>query len=198
MNQARLMLAIGCCFGSGCAWLPGGGEEPVADVTTPQAAIESGVSAVSGDGPIWLAATQPGLSAVAKDYLFAGPMMVNREGVRRQYLWFALGTTVDRRLNGVADRELDSVVLVVDGTPMTFELIAWNAPERVQPYTLPFASDQSYAARVTQSQIRQIAAADNVEAFVTDTAGRSPTYALVHGDPARWLPSDSLQAEVLR
>lgn len=181
---------------SGCAWLGDSvSSQPQAD-TTPLAVIESGVSAVSPDGPIWLAAEQPGLSVVGKDFLFAGPMMVNREGQRRQYLWFALGSTIDRRITGAEDRMLQSVVFSVDGTLMTFELISWDVADQSQPYQVPYASEGRYAARVTQSQIRKIAGATTLEAYVTDRGSRSPRFELVHGVPASWVPGAALQADL--
>ena len=168
-------------------------EEP----QTPMAAVESGLSATSSEGAIWLAAQRPGLSAVGKDFLFAGPMTVNRNGVQRRYLWFALGTTVDRQITGAVQPDLESVVLLVDDTPMHFEIMPWNNAADAQPYALPFASRKTYAARVTASQIRALAGANRVEGYVTDAAGRSPTYSLVHGDPATWVPGP-LTAESLR
>ena len=184
MTATRITFLVLVAALSSCGILSRSADE----AQTPIAAIESGLSATSSDGVIWLAAGRPGLSAVGKDFLFAGPMTVNRNGVQRRYLWFALGTTVDRRLTGATELDLESVVLFVDDTPMSFELVPWNNAVEAQPYALPFASDKSYAARVTGSQIRALANAQHVEGYVTDPAGRSPTYTLVHGDPASWVP----------
>ena len=185
MTVMRIVFLVLAAAQAGCGLLSRSADEP----QTPMAAIESGLSATSTDGAIWLAAGRPGLSAVGKDFLFAGPMTVNRNGVQRRYLWFALGTTVDRRLTGASEPDLESVVLLVDDTPMNFELTPWNNAADAQPYALPFASQQSYAARVTASQIRALANAKHVEGYVTDAAGRSPAYTLVHGDPASWVPA---------
>ena len=184
MTVLRIAILVLAAAQAGCGLFSRSAD----DQQTPIAVIESGLSATSSDGAIWLAAGRPGLSAVGKDFLFAGPMTVNRNGVQRRYLWFALGTTVDRTLTGASEPGLESVVLLVDDTPMNFELIPWNNSVDAQPYALPFASLQSYAARVTASQIRALANAKQVEGYVTDAAGRSPTYTLVHGDPASWIP----------
>lgn len=185
MKLPKLSLCVAAVVVSGCAWLPGMSNEPAAVAATPRAAIESGMSATSSAGPIWLAAQRPGLSVIGKDFLFAGPVVINRDGAQRRYLWFSVATTVDRRITGAAEAEIESVVLLVDDTPMTFDLVPWGGD--AEPYELPFAAQRSYSARVTQSQIRQIASAASLDAFVTDAEGRSPTYTLVQGDPADWL-----------
>ena len=170
-----LLAALG-----GCAWLSDP-QERAAVVT------EAGVSPLDSERAVWLAAPRPGLSVAGKDYLFVGPMRVNRDGVRQAYLWFGFGTTLDRRLTGAPKPELDAVVLMVDGAPMSFDLIAWDDGADASPYPLPIESDVSYAARVTASQMRQLAYAVDLGAYVTDAEGRSPLYSLVRGSPGDWL-----------
>ena len=181
-----MLTAVAAVLAGGCTWLPqaDGSAAGVAGNT-----VEAGVSPTSSRNAVWLAAPRPGLSAVGKDYLFVGPMTVNRDGSRQRYLWFAVGTTIDRRLTGAPKPELETVVLVTDGTPMTFDLIAWDSTGAYAPYPLTIDSDVSYAARVTGSQLRQLAEADTLEAYVTDVNGRSPRYVVVEGDPADWLTS---------
>lgn len=180
------LTAVAAVLVSACTSLP------QADVSAAGVAgntIETGVSPTSLRDAVWLAAPRPGLSAVGKDYLFVGPMTVNRGGSPQSYLWFAVGTTIDRRLTGAPKPELETVVLVTDGTPMTFDLIAWDSNGASAPYPLTIDSYVSYAARVTGSQLRQLAEADTLEAYVTDVSGRSPLYVVVEGDPADWLMS---------
>lgn len=164
----------------GCVWQ----QEP--DSVTASFTV-AGIHANGSNEAVWLAAPRPGLSAVGKDYLFVGPMTVNREGSPGSFLWFAVGTTIDRHLTGAPKPTLDTVVLLVDGTPMTFDLSAWDNGAEASPYSLSIDSDASYVARVTSSQVRQIANADRVDAYVVDANGRSPTYSVVSGDPAKWL-----------
>ena len=194
MSELRLILtAVAAVLASACAWLPQADSSTasVADNT-----VETGVSPTSSRDAVWLAASRPGLSAVGKDYLFVGPMTVNRDGDRRSYLWFAVGTTIDRRLTGAPKPELESVVLVTDGTPMTFDLIAWDNSGASAPYPLTIDSYVSYAARVTASQMRQLAEADTLEAYVTDPNGRSPLYVVVEGNPGDWLVSSGAARSV--
>lgn len=154
--------------------------------TTPVTNAESGVSATSDGGAVWLAADRPGLSNVGRDFLFVGPMTINRDAVQRRYLWFAFASTIDRRLTGAPDRPLESVIITVDGTPMTFDVDAWNAPSGTLPYELPITPTQSLVALVTRSQLKRLAAADDIEAYVLDGNARSPRYRLAKGNPAGW------------
>jgi hypothetical protein len=180
----RLKICIGAAlsllFLSGCGWQRGP-DTRATDI------VESGVSPIGSKEAVWLAAPRPGLSAAGKDYLFVGPMTVNRDGAHRSYLWFAIGTTIDRHLMGTPKPTLQTIVLLVDGIPMTFDLTPWDKSANSSPYPLSIASYSSYAARVTDSQIRQLAIAGTVQAYVTDANDRSPIYNIVKGDPAKWL-----------
>ena len=171
---AALTLPIGAC-----SWLP-----TIDEMT---ARTDPGVSPTGSQEALWLAAPRPGLSVVAKDSLFVGPMSVNRDGVRRSYLWFGVGTTIDRRLTGAPAPGLDSVVIIVNETPMTFDLIPWDSDPDAPPYPLSIDSHTSYAARITNSQLRQMANADRLSAYVVDANGRSPTYEVVEGSPSDWV-----------
>ena len=163
----------------GCAWQPGGGSK----------AIESGVSPSGSSEAVWFATERPGLSAIAKDFLFVGPMSVNRNGERRQYLWFGIATTIDRRLTGAGTFDASAVVVNVDGTPMTFDLVPWSSDPEQTPYDPGIDSFQSFAARVTGSQLRQLSGAREITAFVVDGNGRSPLYEVVNGDRRSWTSS---------
>ena len=178
------LTALAAVFASACTSLPQADGSSAGVAGNP---VETGVSPTSAHDAVWLAAPRPGLSAVGKDYLFVGPMTVNRDGSRQSYLWFAVGTTLDRRLTGAPKPELETVVLVADGAPMTFDLIAWDSTGPSAPYVSSIGSDAAYAARVTGSQMRQLAKADTLEAYVTDVNGRSPLYVVVDGNPADWL-----------
>lgn len=177
---SRLLIIVVAMSVAGCAWLPG--RDKVAPNIT-----ETGVSPTSTREAVWLAAERPGLSAVGKDYLFVGPMTVNREGARRSYLWFAVGTTIDRRITGADKPQLDTIVLLVDGTPMTFDLVPWDNSADASPYSLAIDSYVSYAARVTSSQVRQLADASMLQAYLTDENGRSPVYSVVQGQASDWV-----------
>lgn len=156
-------------------------------LTAATESVEYGISPVGGTAPLWLSAGRPGLSAAGRDFLFVGPMSVNRNGSSERYLWFGLSTTIDRDLTGAPPLVTESVILVVDGTPMNFDLVEWDAGPSASAYVLPVDGFASYAARVTASQLRQVAQATRVDAYVTNREGRSPVFTLVEGDAAVWL-----------
>lgn len=137
--------------------------------------------------PIYLTANRPGLSLVGKDYLFTGPVTVAGSGPAQDYLWFAVGSTIDRELTGAAEPVLDEILLVIDGVPMTFDLIPWSQAAQYSPYKLDVKTHASYAARITRSQVRTIAAAQELTAYVTGDDHRSPVYTMMGGELRRWL-----------
>ncbi|MEM7502404.1 MAG: hypothetical protein AAF417_10195 [Pseudomonadota bacterium] len=153
---------------------------------TPVAIAEAGVSATSDAGAVWLAADRPGLSNVGKDFLFVGPMTMNRDGLQRRYLWFALGSTIDRRITGAPGRSMESVIISVDGVPMTFDVETWSAPSGGLPYVLPIEPELNFVALVTRSQLERLGTARAVEAYVLDGDGRSPAYRVARGDLSAW------------
>ena len=136
--------------------------------------------------PVALLAPRPGLSIVGKDYLFAAPVTVNRQGSLKNYLWFALGSTTDRVLTNTPEPTFDTIVLVVDGVPMTFDLTPWSEASGATPFEVGVHERAAYAARVTQSQVRRIASATHLEAYVTDADDRSPTYVFADGELGGW------------
>ncbi len=147
----------------------------------------TGVSLARPRQPARLAAERPGLSAVGKDYLFTGPVSVSGSGTSQTYLWFATASTIDRHITGAPEPTFKTIILVVDGTQMTFDLIPWASASKAAPYELPMEPRASYAAKVTSSQIQQIATATTLQAYVTDNDSRSPTYYLAEAELRDWL-----------
>ena len=147
----------------------------------------TGVSLARPKAPVRLLAPRPGLSAVGKDYLFAGPVSVSTSGNPQNYLWVALGSTIDRPHPGAPLPTFKTIVIAVDGSLMTFDLIPWSSASRSDPYELPVAVHASYAAKITNSQIRQLAQSQHLAAYVTDHNSRSPLYELSEGELADWM-----------
>ncbi len=168
------ILALAGCAGTS-------GNNVVADVDE-----RTGDSLARPREPLRLATTRPALSTVGKDYLLIAPVTVTGSVHRGLYLWFAIGSTVDRELHGLAEPGLDRIVLVVDDMPMSFDLVAWSERSGVEPYRVPMRTHRSFAARVTQNQLERIRSADALSAWVTNPSHRSPDYELVRGHPSDW------------
>ena len=133
-----------------------------------------------------LTALRPALSRVGKDYLFVAPVSVSGVGTPKNYLWFSFGSSVDRRITGTPLPIVNTIVLVVDDMPMTFDLAQWSNVASSEPYRVDVEHYISYGARITQSQLRRIASATELSAYVTNADYRSPTYELVSGEYTVW------------
>ncbi len=146
----------------------------------------TGDSFLRPDKPVRLATEQPALSTVGKDYLLVAPVSVSGSVHRGLYLWFAIGTTVDRDLQDLPEPGFDRIVLLVDGMPMTFDLVDWSERARGEPYRMPMKTLRTFASRVTVSQLDRIRSATDVSAWVTNPEHRSPDYLIVRGHPSEW------------
>ena len=177
--RLRHLLILTATLLSACA--SGGGKTSVAEVNE-----RTGDSFVRAESPLRFAAERPGLSDVGKDYLLVAPVSVNGSVSAGQYLWFAVGTTLDRNIVGAPDPGFDRIVLVVDDVPMTFDLSDWDDTARTEPYKVSMKVTRSFASRITASQLERIANAKQLEAYVTNPDRRSPVYALVQGSPGDW------------
>ncbi|MGI9233232.1 MAG: hypothetical protein ACR2RD_06340 [Woeseiaceae bacterium] len=146
----------------------------------------SGESLTHSREPLRMVALRPALSRVGKDYLFVAPVSVSGRGTPQDYLWFAFGSTLDRRLAGTPIPAVKTIVLFVDEMPMTFDLAAWPELSSSQPFELDVEHYMSFGAKITASQLRRIASANALRAYVTDGANRSPTYELSDGSFVAW------------
>jgi len=146
----------------------------------------SGESLTSTIEPTRFVAERPALSRVGKDYLYAAPVRVSSFDAPRTYLWFAVGSSIDRRITGAAIPGVSTIVLLVDDMPMTFDLESWSEVTASEPFELDVEHYFSYGARVTGSQLRRIAAANSLRAFVADTDSRSPTFTVADGIHQAW------------
>lgn len=147
---------------------------------------QSGESFTHAYEPVTFIAAQPALSRVGKDYLLVAPITVSGAGRPDNYLWFAFGSSIDRRVTGAALPDAKNVVLVIDGMPMTFDLVNWSSVATSQPFDPQVDLYASFAARVTHSQLRRISAATELSAYVTNVDSRSPDYGRYEGDYSAW------------
>ena len=135
----------------------------------------TGVTVLSATEPLVLYRDNSAYAAYARNFVYLGPVEVNNMGARSYYLWFGIWGTMrdDLRLSNQRDG-FESVVLFVDGEPMSLELHGWtldsigvSAPVYVKP--VAGAADAYY--RVTIDQVRLIANARDVEIRVGDGRG---------------------------
>lgn len=160
--------------------------------STPTSSVVRDVDDSTGESftrarvPLRMTASRPALSRVGKDYLFVSPVSVSGMGSPQNYLWFAIGSSVDRRITGTPLPIVNTIVLVVDDMPMTFDLVQWSNIASSEPYDVDVEHYTSYGARITQSQLRRISSATELSAYVTNADYRSPAYELASGEHTAW------------
>jgi hypothetical protein len=122
----------------------------------------TGVTLTRSTAPIVLYHDNSGHAAYARDYVYLGPIEVNRMGSYSYYLWLGIWSTLDDASRWTQRDGFESIVLYADGEPLQLEIAGWSAetigasrPVFVKPVTS--AADAYYA--VTVDQIRMIAEA---------------------------------------
>jgi hypothetical protein len=147
---------------------------------------EAGRTWLSADAPVALSRPAPRFSRAARDYLYLAPVEANNAGTRRHYLWVGLGTTVDRRWPWAAPPEAQTLLLVLDGTPLTLPLEPWDAQLGAGLYRPPAPTYAVRRASVSLDQLARIAAATSIEAQVVASDGAVDTYELWSGRWSDW------------
>lgn len=178
-NFPVFLVLVSAVTAFGCAGAPTSAFVQEVDEST-------GESFTRAREPLRMSALRPALSRVGRDYLFVAPVSVSGTGPPQNYIWFAFGSSVDRHLTGAPLPEVNTIVLVVDDMPMTFDLVQWSEIASSEPFSVGVEHYMSYSARVTQSQLRRIASATELSAYVTNADYRSPAYELVSGDHLSW------------
>lgn len=126
------------------------------------------------------ARTEAQFSRSARDYLYLGPVAVNRRGTIEYYLWVGAGTTLDRGFLAPQATPPARLFVRVDGEPIELALALWadRVPELngAQAYAPPVEVRTQLAARVTRNQLQMISAASVDAIEITDTDGAARSY----------------------
>ena len=127
----------------------------------------TGVTVLRGTAPIVLYHDNSGYAAHARDYVYLGPVEVNRMGSYSYYLWMGIWSTMRYENPQSEQRDgFESVVLFVDGEPLPLEFAGWtlDAIGVTEPvYVKPVASAADAYYQVTIDQIRLIAEASDIQ-----------------------------------
>lgn len=122
---------------------------------------KSGATLVTAHEPIVFARTESQYSRSGRDYLYLGPVEVNRRGTRDYFLWVGVGTTIDRGYLAPVEQMPTTLYLQIRGEPMELKLEAWLEREpglgRMRLYRTPVKLRAALAARVTLDQLKLIA-----------------------------------------
>ncbi len=125
----------------------------------------TGVTVTRAASPLVFYRENSASAAHARDFVYVGPVLVNRMGQYDFYLWMGIWSTM-RESDPSRQRDgFESIVIYTDGEPLQLELRGWTlnsigVSEPVYMKPVSSAADAFYA--VTQDQIRLIAEADDI------------------------------------
>lgn len=98
-----------------------------------------------------------GSQADAKEYVYAGPLEVNRSGDYRYYLWLSSWGTMDSGEIDTRQQRFETVDIIADGNAVTLEMsgdsvAAIGASEAVYARPAGWATDLYYTVTIEQLQ----------------------------------------------
>lgn len=147
----------------------------------------SGLTVVTLNEVIVLARPTRHLAIAARDYIYMGPVEINRMGGLQHYLWLGMASTVDRTLARVAEPQAATLALVLDGTPMSLPLTNWDTELLdAPPYESSVPVYKSLGAPVSLDQLTRIAHAKSIEVYLVNDKGASADYAQWEGQWPQW------------
>ena len=122
----------------------------------------TGSTWTSERAPVVFARTEARYSRSARDYLYIGPVEINRQGTRDYYLWVGVASTLDRGYLAPAMSLPDKLYVDVGGEVMEFALQPWSSltPLRADEslYSTAVDVEAELGARVASSQVARLAA----------------------------------------
>lgn len=139
----------------------------------------TGVTVTRSAAPVVLYRDNSAYAAHARDYVYLGPVEVNRMGNNSYYLWLGIWSTMRDEARSAQRDGFESVILYADGEPLPLEFAGWtlDAIGVSEPvYVKPVASAADAYYRVTVDQIRLIAESSEIQLRVGTAQPKS--YAL--------------------
>ena len=136
--------------------------------------LGTGVTVTHATAPIVLYHDNSAYAAHARDYVYLGPVEINRMGSYAYYLWLGIWSTISDAERSYQRDGFESITVYADGEPLQLELVGWTLESigvSEPVYIKPVASAADAYYSVTIDQIRLIANAREIELH----AGTSPT-----------------------
>ncbi len=135
----------------------------------------TGVTITYNNTPLIMYRDDSGRAAFARNYVHMGPIQVNRSGSYQYYLWLGAWSSMQSVETAEHQDSLESIVLFVDGEPMSLDLAGWT-PKAIGAsapvYLKPAASSVDAYYRVTADQIRLIARSTDLRLQTSGINGR--------------------------
>lgn len=152
----------------------------------PRVDESTGETIVTMRDPVVLARPVPHLSVAARDYVYLGPVEVDRTGAQEFYLWLGMASTIDRGLAREVPFTPTRVSLFVDEQTLSFALTTWHEDASVSPYSVATPLYRSLRARVTLEDLERISRAQALSVELSDADGELARYAFWRGHMPEW------------
>ncbi|MDH3505942.1 MAG: hypothetical protein OEQ25_02280 [Gammaproteobacteria bacterium] len=140
----------------------------------------TGVTVSTADDVLVFARTEGRYSRSARDYVYLGPVELNRQGLREYFLWVGVATTLDRGYLAPEIGVPTKLQLMLRGEPMEFSLRPWAeiAPglNALSSYQTSVELQHELGARVTRDQLRLLETARAESLRVTTGNGGTKLY----------------------
>ena len=144
----------------------------------------TGVTVTRAPEPMVMYRNLSGQSAFGREYVYVGPVQVNKMGQRNHFLWLGIWRTADASDPAQTIDDFETIVIYADGEPLSLEAAGWT-PGAVglseSAYVKPVASAVDGYYAVTIDQLRLIAESNDLEL----RAGSR--------QPQRYVPWDSVR-----
>jgi hypothetical protein len=135
----------------------------------------TGVTVTASRTPMVLYRDNPAAAAYARTVIHMGPVEINRSGDYRYFLWVGIWNTMQSAAAITSRDGFETIVIVVDGEPMTLDLAGWTPAAigaSVPVYVKPVASAADAYYAVTVDQLRFVAEAGDIRLRTTGSRPR--------------------------
>ena len=163
----------------GCQSLP---DRSTRDRLDPQ----TGVTITTAEDVLVFARTEGRYSRSARDYVYLGPVALNRQGRREYFLWVGVASTLDRGYLAPETGVPEALQLTLAGEPMEFHLQPW---EQIAPglsgspsYRTPVEIRRELGARVTRDQLGLLERARPDSVRTADDRGATKLFEFWQGE----------------
>lgn len=167
-TRALIVLFLSGMLASGCA-------SPTVTVAD-HLDMETGVTVTRSNKPVIFYRDGSARAAHARDFVYLGPVQINRMGQYRYYLWLGIWSAIPGEIPLDRRDGFDAVTLYADGEPLQLALAGWNedaigASQAI--YVKPVASAADAFYEVTIDQIRLIAEARDLRLLTSGSDSSS-------------------------
>lgn len=137
----------------------------------------TGVTVTRSTSPLVLYRENSARAAYARDFVYVGPLSINRMGTYNYYLWLGIWSSLTNRQLSDQRDGFESIVIFADGEPLRLELEGWTLSSigvSRPVYNKPTATAADAYYPVTMDQIRLLAEATDIR--LQTSAGRSVSF----------------------